>query len=369
MPDLDPESETTPPPTEPPGHATGPRTREGKKRSSQNSLQHGCCSKTLLLPDEDPNELRQLLESWLYDYRADTYTVDQLVRETVSAQWIVLRNRSRYNQCEHSLHQEQPNCLNWTDDQHHRLERFRRYLRQAERQFNSAFHNLERLHGRRFREGMQLQRAQERAAAIETKRAQALLQQNQPKPEKPEKKAAKAEPPTPTKPSEILFQGQNHPKKRRKIPLLEQWVEVTIQENGETLTRLFPSNKNLIERGKAMLPPPELVYRRLNFPHGVPPEYEWVNAKEEKRKLGGCGIQRMTTDTWLEVIAREAPEFERPGYKSSFAPEHIGPTGVGNLPRPKERGGCDCHVCTKNQAILDRQAMAPDAALGSNEKS
>ena len=368
MPDLDlnPESEaTSPPPTEAPGHSNGgPRTEEGKKRSSQNSLQHGCCSKALLLPDEDPNELRQLLESWLYDYRADTYTLDQLVRETVSAQWIVLRNRSRYNQCEHSLHQEQPNWLNWTDDQHHRLERFRRYLRQAERQFNSAFHNLERLHGRRFREGMQLQRAQERAAAIETKRAQALeerenkadLQQNQPKPEKPEKKAAKPEPPTPTKPSEILFQGQNHPKKRRKIPILDQWVEVSIQENGETLTRLFPSNKNLIERGKAMLPPPELVYRRFNFPHGVPPAYDWVNSKEEKRKLGGCGIQRMTTDTWLEVIAREAPEFERPGYKSSFAPEHIGPTGVGNLPRPKERGGCDCHVCTKNQAILDRQA-------------
>jgi len=37
----------------------------------------------------------------------------------------------------------------------------------------------------------------------------------------------------------------------------------------------------------------------------------------------------MTYQTWREVIEREE---NTPG-------RHAGPTGVGNLPRPKERGG------------------------------
>ncbi len=44
---------------------------------------------------------------------------------------------------------------------------------------------------------------------------------------------------------------------------------------------------------------------------------------------GGAGIQRLTFATWKEVIAREAERGDG----------HAGPTGVGNLPRPKERGG------------------------------
>jgi hypothetical protein len=69
-----------------------------------------------------------------------------------------------------------------------------------------------------------------------------------------------------------------------------------------------------------MDPPPELVYRRLNFVHGVPPAYDWTGADPEVRVRGGCGIQRMDVNTWLNVI---------------------------------ERGGCDCPVCTKNRSITD----------------
>ena len=53
-----------------------------------------------------------------------------------------------------------------------------------------------RLHGRRFREGMQLQRAQERAAAIETKRAQALTQPKADKPRPSTKSIPKIQPST-----------------------------------------------------------------------------------------------------------------------------------------------------------------------------
>jgi hypothetical protein len=48
----------------------------------------------------------------------------------------------------------------------------------------------------------------------------------------------------------------------------------------------------------------------------------------------------------LEVIEREGGR----------GTGHVGPTGVGNLPRPKERGGCDCEVCARNREVLERRA-------------
>lgn len=151
-----------------------------------------------------------------------------------------------------------------------------------------------------------------------------------------------------------LFQGQSSQKKRKKLHVLEQWIEVRLRDS-KTVTMLYPSNENLLERGKAMWPPPDLVYRRFNFPDGVPEEYRWVGMTEQRATLGGSGLQRMSPDTWLRLMEQEA-EIPRPGFKSSIAPRHVGPTGVGNLPRPRERGECECPVCRRNQEILDRQA-------------
>jgi len=160
-------------------------------------------------------------------------------------------------------------------------------------------------------------------------------------------KSAKAnEPELPKTRAQLMFQGQNHPKKRKKIVRLEQWVEVRIRD-GKTVTRLYPPNEELIKCGQRMLPPPEFVYRRINFADGIPSEYEWVGVNNEThRQRGGCGIQRMTVDTWLDTIDRE--KLREDG--------HIGPTGAGNLPRPQEHGPCSCPVCTHNQAILDARA-------------
>ena len=142
-----------------------------------------------------------------------------------------------------------------------------------------------------------------------------------------------------------LFQGQKSSKKMRNIPILDQWVEVRVAD-GQTKTTLYPSNEQLIEEGKAMDAPPELVYRRMHFPDGVPAEYHWAVSDERARQYGGCGIQRMTVDTWLTVIEKEKTRGDG----------HVGPTGVGNLPRPKERGGCECPVCVRAQERLDKEA-------------
>ncbi|MGA8027149.1 MAG: hypothetical protein WB992_08375 [Bryobacteraceae bacterium] len=131
-------------------------------------------------------------------------------------------------------------------------------------------------------------------------------------------------------------------KKPRKIPILEQWIEVRV-EAGQAITKLFPPNERLIEEGKDMDPQPELVYRRLTFFNGVPKEYHWATHDEHARQYGGSGIQRMTVNTWLKVIQAE----------KAAANGHIGPCG-GNLPRSQDRGGCDCTVCTYNQYLLDQ---------------
>lgn len=141
-----------------------------------------------------------------------------------------------------------------------------------------------------------------------------------------------------------MFQGQNSPKKMRKVTVLDQWVEIW-REKGVTYTAVYPSNEQLIEAGKRMDPPPELIYRRFNFVNGVPEEYGWVGADAQTRKYGGVGIQRMTVETWLSLT-----ENEQPG-------THVGPTLGGNLPRPNERGGCDCPVCTMNGPMLEELGL------------
>ncbi len=83
---------------------------------------------------------------------------------------------------------------------------------------------------------------------------------------------------------------------------------------------------------------------RLHFMHGVPHEYAWTKSDERIRAAGGMGIQRMTVDTWLELIEKE----------KALGAGHLLPCG--NLPRPEERGGRDCPTCSKNRAILEARA-------------
>ncbi|HTU46008.1 MAG TPA: hypothetical protein VMF91_13145 [Bryobacteraceae bacterium] len=339
MPELDDEDR----PYRPPSYtfSTGPKTPEGKANSSQNATKHGCCSNKLILPDEDEQEWNDLKQSWLDDFDPHTHVARTLVYEAAVAQWFLLRARRRYNEAEWSIYSEQSGPegkKEWTDSQHQKLERFTRYRTTAERAFTRALNNLERLRKNRLQEADRSLRHQQRAAEIEARRLQEIP--------KPAKQTRPEQPPK--TPAQQTFQGQNHPKKQRKIPLLEQWVQITV-EDGRTVTRLFPPNEKLIEQGQTMDPPPELVYRRLEFIGGIPPEYHWSSSSHPERfQTGGAGIQRMTADTWLEVIERE----------KASGTGHIGPTGVGNLPRPKERGGCDCEICTHNREILESRDEA-----------
>jgi hypothetical protein len=242
----------------------------------------------------------------------------------------------------------------WPAELHHQMQLLLRYKTTAERTFQRCWNAVSQLRKDAVRESMayermrlqvearaerRLERERKDAERADTGAAKPVKQEN-PKAEK--KPAADAEPKTR---AEELFQGQDHPKKLGKVQILDQWVEIRV-ENGKTTTTLHPPNDELIKEGKKMLPPPTLVYRRMNFVDGVPPEYRWA-ADEDKWELGGCGIQRMTVDTWLEVIEKE----------KQSGTDLLMP--VPNLPRPKERGGCDCEACRFNEERLEREKPEP----------
>lgn len=152
----------------------------------------------------------------------------------------------------------------------------------------------------------------------------------------------------PLSPAALLFQGQRHPKNRKKYRKLEQWIEVRIVE-GKTVTRLYPPNEKLILEGQAKLPPPEVVIRRINFPDGIPSEYEFLGVRdEEHRRNGGMALQRMTVNMWLEAIEKE----------KQAGTGHLGP--VFNLPDFNEQ--CECEVCKSNRTTLLMLAMEARAA-------
>jgi len=84
-------------------HSTGPRSDEGKARSSRNALKTGIDSESLILPGEDPAELEAL--------RAEYYALHQPVtpeeRDTVDAAVVAVWLMRRFRRMEAQLTQHE----------------------------------------------------------------------------------------------------------------------------------------------------------------------------------------------------------------------------------------------------------------------
>ncbi len=122
-------------------------------------------------------------------------------------------------------------------------------------------------------------------------------------------------------------------KKERPL-IVEQWIEVEVFEGVTTSTR-YPSDdevKIMIDKKEADNGRPvDLVYRRFNFIHGIPPEYFWSTPEPLLRKYGGHCIQRLTVPDW-----RRLSDDENGGHMKGSAY---------TMPRPEARGGCRCKAC------------------------
>jgi hypothetical protein len=132
-------------------------------------------------------------------------------------------------------------------------------------------------------------------------------------------------------------------KQAQKTVTLEQWAEV-FYTNKKTRTILYPSTEYLREKGAAMNPPYNIVYRRIHFVNCVPPEYYWATNRVDRRRNGGSCIQRMTPETWDRITKEEAKRGDGHLLATPF------------LARPADRGICRCDVCTRHRERDENKA-------------
>ena len=67
--------------------STGPRTEQGKQRSSLNALRHGLTAQTAVLPNEDPEAYQLHCRKFLDEYQPATPTETQLTQELADTAW------------------------------------------------------------------------------------------------------------------------------------------------------------------------------------------------------------------------------------------------------------------------------------------
>jgi hypothetical protein len=107
-----------------------------------NATKHACTSSRLLLPDENPAKLDELLEALREQYRPETTLDLQFVVEAARAIWVLGRNNRRYDEIEQTLYGEEPDSTKWTEEQWRRLDLRARYRTTAERSCTRALRNL-----------------------------------------------------------------------------------------------------------------------------------------------------------------------------------------------------------------------------------
>ena len=68
-------------------NSTGPRTEEGKQRSSQNAIKHGLTGQAVLLLSEDAAAYESHLQKYLHDYQPKGIQEEDLVRSIAAVAW------------------------------------------------------------------------------------------------------------------------------------------------------------------------------------------------------------------------------------------------------------------------------------------
>src|SRR5512140_2553928 len=71
--------------------STGPRSAEGKARSSMNALKSGIYAKSLIIPGEDPAQLTTLTEEYFQRFRPVVPEQRDLVEILVRSTWSLRR--------------------------------------------------------------------------------------------------------------------------------------------------------------------------------------------------------------------------------------------------------------------------------------
>ena len=120
-------------------HSTGPRTPEGKTRSSQNASKHGLTAREVIISPGEEQEFEDLLSDFQADVKPQGVIQQTLFSQLVAAAWNLRRvRRLEAEPCNH----DNPNELDRLARHHTRIERtFHRSLKELKAlQTNAVVH-------------------------------------------------------------------------------------------------------------------------------------------------------------------------------------------------------------------------------------
>ncbi len=126
----------------------GPKTTEGKKRSSRNSTTHGLrATRVLILADESQDDYDETRDGWLTTYEPANYHETRLVDQLILNDWLLQRANRRLLETEVTLVGKEETCqpANWTAEQEHKLDLVQRYKTTLERAFYRSLNAVEGL--------------------------------------------------------------------------------------------------------------------------------------------------------------------------------------------------------------------------------
>jgi hypothetical protein len=137
--------------------STGPRTPEGRAAVGLNALRHGLTAQTAVLPNESPEEFRELLDAFLAEYQPAGPTETLLVEQMAMASWRLRRMRALETGLFGLRMSQLPRDENaatldlgsrafaYDASGSRAIESLSRYETRIERSFYRALHELERL--------------------------------------------------------------------------------------------------------------------------------------------------------------------------------------------------------------------------------
>ena len=126
--------------------STGPKTPDGKKRSSLRALRHGLTGRVIVMPDEDYHAYEAFSKRWSDDLNPHGVIEQGLVQQMTDCQWVLNRAQSLIESLEaigHNFyiqkidtsHPEADNAIAagmTFKDYSHELEKLSRYLSRVE---------------------------------------------------------------------------------------------------------------------------------------------------------------------------------------------------------------------------------------------
>ena len=249
-----------------------------------NALKHGGTAESMFIGGENPDEFHALLLQFYQEYRPGTTSHSAIVQDYCRARWMLWRRQRAQSFCEFTVDTFNPTNSIFSDRDLQQIERYDRYVTQAERAFKRALANVEAIrkdavNDDRWRQHFDLQVKKYQIARhnfeqVQSRRAreaakQAILDET----EAETKRQFEAESEERRQCREILVLHNNK--------WLIQQTSFVKEENGNAfICAIVPSNddvRKFIESQDRFLKPPEGVLRTFFFADGpVPVEYQWV---------------------------------------------------------------------------------------------